>query len=59
MTDPREFIKTTLANNPALTKRHFIFRCGIPAKIVNGLEAEGVKFGDPTKYREKMRKFRI
>lgn len=59
MTDPREFVKNTLANNPTLTKRHFTCRCSIPAKIVNELEAEGVKFGDPTQYQEKMRKFRI
>lgn len=59
MTDKREFIKSMLANNPTLTKRHFVFRCSISAKIVDQLESEGLKFGDPKAYQEKARKFRI
>lgn len=59
MTGQREFVQTTLANNPALTKRHFTVRCSIPAKIVNRLESEGLKFGDPKAYQQKARKFRI
>lgn len=59
MIDKREFVKKTLANNPTLTKRHFTCRCSIPAKIVDQLESEGLRFGDPKAYQENARKFKI
>ncbi len=55
----RAFILKTLANNPELTKRHFSTRCGLSAKLIDQIEQEGVKFGDPTTYQQNARKWKL
>lgn len=41
-----EFIRKTLATNPALTKPHFVRKCSLPAKTVEFCEKElGFVFG--------------